>query len=96
MVSPIAALLNVHRHELTLIPGKAIAKNIKQKQSQIQKLCGSATLACPLPTPLSCRFFILGEPQNKKDAPKFGRGSKKIHSGFRLPILPELGEGAGG
>jgi hypothetical protein len=26
------------------------------------------------PTPLSCRFFILGEPQNKNDAPKLGRG----------------------
>jgi hypothetical protein len=25
-------------------------------------------------SPLSCRFFILGEPQNKNAAPKLGRG----------------------
>jgi hypothetical protein len=51
----------------------------------------SSRLLCPHPartsgsgSPLSCRFFILGEPQNKNDAPKLGRGvggERKIYEG---------------
>jgi hypothetical protein len=51
----------------------------------------SSRLLCPHPartsgsgSPLSCRFFILGEPQNKNDAPKLGRGvggEGKIYEG---------------
>jgi hypothetical protein len=53
-----------------------------------------ATPPRPLParawasgSPLSCRFFIPGEPRNKNAAPKLGRGvggeGKRITTGFR-------------